>query len=128
MAEALLKQALPGHAIRSAGIGALIGKPADPLAVQLMAEKGIDIKEHRAQQVLSSLVAQAQLILVMDSDQKRYVESSFVGSRGKVYRLAEAVKADIPDPYREGIESFRVSLSLIEEGVNFWAMKLRQMS
>jgi protein-tyrosine phosphatase len=128
MAEGMLKRALPGCAVRSAGLGALIGKPADPLAVQLMAEQGIDISEHRAQQVSASLVSQAELILVMDLEQKKYIETQYVGARGKVYRLAEAGKVDIPDPYREGIESFRVAHSLIEEGVQFWVAQIGRMS
>jgi protein-tyrosine phosphatase len=127
MAEAMLKQALPDRVIQSAGLSALIGKPADPFSVQLMQEQGIDISAHRAQQVAPSLVAQAELILVMDTEQKKYVETHYVGTRGKVYRLGEALKADIPDPYLEGIESFRVAHRMIEEGVQFWAERVRRM-
>jgi protein-tyrosine phosphatase len=128
MAEALLRAALPGKTVRSAGLGALIGKPADPLSVQLMADQGIDITEHRAQQISPTLVAQAELILVMDLEQKRHVETQYMGARGKVFRLSEAAKADIPDPYREGIESFRAALELIDEGVKVWAGQISRMS
>lgn len=128
MAEALLKLHLPDRSIRSAGIGALVGKQADPIAIQLMAEKGINIAEHRAQQVLSALVAPSELILVMDLEQKKYIEENFVGTRGKVYRIGEAEKADVPDPYREGIDSFRSSLRLIENGVQFWSDQIKRMS
>lgn len=128
MAEALLKQALPDRTIRSAGIGALVGKSADPFAAQLMAEKGLDISEHRAQQVLSSLVVPSDLILVMDLEQKKYIETRFMGTRGKVFRIGEAAKADIPDPYRQAIESFRASLSLIEDAVRFWSEQIKRMS
>jgi protein-tyrosine phosphatase len=128
MAEGLLAHALPECAIRSAGIGALIGRPAEPFAVQLMAEQGIDISAHRAQQISGQLVAWANLILVMDLEQKKYVETHYVASRGKVFRVAEAAKADVPDPYREGLESFRASLNLIEEGAQFWARHIPQMS
>jgi protein-tyrosine phosphatase len=128
MAEALLKQELPTCEVRSAGIGALVGKPADPFAVQLMAERSIDITAHRAQQVLSGLTTQANLILVMDLEQKKYIESHFAGTRGKVFRLGEAAKADIPDPYREGLDSFQTSLRLIEEGVKFWSAQIKRMT
>jgi len=128
MAEGMLKRALPDRVVRSAGLGALIGKPADPLSVQLMTEQGIDITEHRAQQISAALVAQAELILVMDAEQKKYVETQYVGARGKVFRLCEASKADIPDPYREGIESFRAAHKLIDDGVQFWAEQIKRMS
>lgn len=127
MAEAMLRQALPGTIIRSAGIGALIGKPADPLSIQLMAEQGIDIAAHRAQQISANLVAQAELILVMDLEQKKYVETQYVGARGKVFRLAEGSKADIPDPYREGIDSFRAAHRLIRDGVDVWITQIQRM-
>jgi protein-tyrosine phosphatase len=128
MAEGMLRDALPGKTIRSAGLGALIGKPADPLSVQLMEEQGIDISMHRAQQISAGLIAQAELILVMDTEQKKYVEAKYFGSRGKVFRLDEAAKLDIPDPYREGIESFRTAHRMIDEGVKVWVNQILRMS
>lgn len=128
MAEAMLRAALPGKTVRSAGLGALIGKPADPLAVQLMAEQGVDIAAHRAQQISPAMVAQADLILVMDLEQKRHVETQYLGARGKVFRLGEAAKEDIPDPYREGIERFRIVQRMIEEGAESWAAQILRMS
>jgi protein-tyrosine phosphatase len=128
MAEGLLRQALPEKTVRSAGISALIGQPADPLAVQLMQEQGVDITAHRAQNISSRLVTEAQLILTMDLDQKKYVETHYVATKGKVFRLGESQKVDIADPYREGIESFRVSHALITEGVEAWVRRLVQIA
>jgi protein-tyrosine phosphatase len=127
MAEAMLGHALPGKTISSAGLGALIGKPADPFSLQLMAEQNIDIGAHRAQQISSSLVAQAELILVMDLEQKKYVEAQYSGARGKVFRLGEGQKIDIPDPYRDGIDSFRNAHRMIKDGVQFWVERIVQM-
>lgn len=127
MAEVMLRDALPGKTISSAGLGALIGKPADPSSLQLMTEQNIDISSHRAQQISASLVAQAELILVMDLEQKKYVENQYVGARGKVFRLGESEQIDIPDPYREGIESFRLAYRLIDDGVKFWVGRILRM-
>jgi protein-tyrosine phosphatase len=126
MAEALLTRALPGRHVHSAGVGALIGNEADPLSVQLMQDVGLDITRHRARQISSVLVAAADLILVMDLEQKRFVESRYVSARGKVFRLGESAKVDIPDPYRQGIESFREAYALINDGVVFWADQLER--
>jgi protein-tyrosine phosphatase len=128
MAEGLLKQALPGMTVRSAGLGALIGKPADPYAVQIMAERGIDISAHRAQHLSARMVSEADLILVMDMEQKKYVETNYVGSKGKVFRLGEFAKVDIADPYREGMESFEAAFRLIDEGVKVFAERIVQMN
>ena len=46
IAEGLFKHAMPKKAVCSAGIGALVGEPADPLSIQLMWEHGIDIGAH----------------------------------------------------------------------------------
>jgi protein-tyrosine phosphatase len=51
-----------------------------------------------------------------------------MGTRGKVFRLGEAEKVEIPDPYREGIESFRTAHRMIEEGAKFWAAQILRMS
>ncbi len=127
MAEALLKRALPDCTIKSAGLGALVGKGADPHSVALMAEQDIDISGHIAQQISHALVSEADLILVMDTEQKRYIEHQYASARGKVFRLGEAAKEDIPDPYREGIDSFRYAQRLIEVGVQVWADRISQM-
>jgi protein-tyrosine phosphatase len=124
MAEGLLKVALPHISVQSAGLGALIGRPADEMALQLMGDKGVDISNHRAQQISTTLTARADLILVMDVEQKKYVESHYIGTRGKIFRLCEA---DVPDPYKMGKEAFRESLSLIEKGVEFWSGQISQM-
>ncbi|MFD2366438.1 low molecular weight protein-tyrosine-phosphatase [Pseudoduganella sp. GCM10020061] len=128
MAEALLKRALPRHNVKSAGLGALVGKGADPHAITLMAEQRLDISGHVAQQISQALVSEADLILVMDVEQKRYIESQYSGARGKVFRLGESAKSDIPDPYREGIDKFRHAQRLIEDGVQVWAGQIAQIA
>jgi len=128
IAEGLLRHALPDRVVFSAGIGALIGNPADPSSVRLMAEDGIDISAHRAQQVSAALVSRADIIFVMDTEQKKWVESQYTGARGKVFRLCESTNTDVPDPYREGIERFREAQKLIEDGVTFWSAQIKRMS
>lgn len=128
MAEGMLKHSLPNHSIRSAGLGALIGNPADPSSILLMNEAGIDITDHRAQQISSDLVMCAELILVMDTEQKKYIESKYMAARGKVFRLCEGVNKDVPDPYRESLESFRSVFHLVQEGAQFWADRISRMS
>lgn len=118
IAEGLLKRALPEKAVRSAGIGALIGYPADPFSIQLMQEQGIDISAHRAQSLVTSMVSEADIILTMDQDQKRFIEQKYSTSKGKVFRLGEFGKYDIPDPYQQDLAVFRQTYSLIAQGVD----------
>ena len=126
MAEALLGKALApsGIAVRSAGLAALVDYPADDTAVELMAERGIDITGHRARQLTPELMAEADLVLVMEKAHKRAIEQNEPAARGKIFRFCEWRDEDVPDPYRQPREAFEESLRLIDAGVADWQEKL----
>ncbi len=129
MAEALLREELAKtgeeYDVQSAGLGALVGHPADETAQKLMRRIGIDISGHRARQLDSDLVHWADLILVMETSQKKTLESSEPSARGRVYRLGEWGDFDVPDPYKRPEEAFEQALTLISQGVSEWIPKLR---
>lgn len=128
MAEGLLKQALQGHEVSSAGLGALVGQPADPHGIALMQQQGVDITAHRARQFESWMVGAADVVLVMDMEQKRYLETKYPMCRGKAFRLGEHGKYDIADPFRQGPEAFRESAGLIQQGVAAWAKRIQAVT
>ncbi len=117
MAEGLFSQALPEKQVFSAGIDALIGKPADPFSIQLMAERGIDISAHRARKLVPWMVYEADVIVTMDRYQKHFLEVNYPGFKNKVCRLGEFDNYDIPDPYLQGLSAFKQTCSLIDKGV-----------
>ncbi|MCA8298684.1 low molecular weight phosphotyrosine protein phosphatase [Burkholderia sp. AU30198] len=125
MAQALLAARLPGVDVQSAGIGALDGQPADPHAIDLMRERGLDLATHRARQVMSRHVTRADLILTMDLAQKRWLERRHPFLCGRVFRLGgTAHGVDVPDPYLGPRASFERSLRLIERGVDAWCARI----
>jgi protein-tyrosine phosphatase len=124
MAEGLFKQAFPEKMVCSAGIHAMIGEPADPLAVQLMWEHGIDISEHRAQNLAGWMVKEADLILTMDREQMRFIERVYAPAKGKIWRVGDCCDYDVPDPYRHGPEAFRHACGLIMHGIDELARRL----
>ncbi|WP_175866934.1 low molecular weight protein-tyrosine-phosphatase [Burkholderia contaminans] len=125
MAQALLGARLPEVDVQSAGIGALDGHPADPHAIDLMRERGLDLAPHRARQVSSRQVVRADLILTMDLEQKRWLERRHPFLCGRVFRLGGAARGfDIPDPYLGPRASFEQSLRLIERGVDAWCARI----
>jgi protein-tyrosine phosphatase len=128
MAEGLLKQALQGHEVLSAGLGALVGQPADPHGIAIMRQRGIDITQHRARQVERWMVAAADMVLVMDMEQKRHLELAYPMCRGKVFRLGEHGKYDIADPYRQGLDAFGKSAELIQQGVVAWVRRIQAIT
>jgi protein-tyrosine phosphatase len=128
MAAGLFGAALPHADVTSAGLKALVGKPADPIARELMEERGIDIADHQARQLDAEMCQRADLILVMDREQRRAVEERYQFARGKVFRLGEFDDHDVFDPYRAGRDSFQRSLALIEEGAQQWAKRISRVS
>ena len=128
MAEALLKRELreqDGFTVESAGLGALVGYPASDYSLELMAELGVDISEHRARQIHPDMVHSADLVLVMETGHKRAIDVADPTARGKVYRLGEWQGRDIDDPYRQSKEVFADVLADIEQGVASWAKRIR---
>ena len=130
MAEALLRERLRTHprspTIGSAGIAALVGKPADPMAVQLMQERGIDLTAHRARQLTPELIRGSDLILVMEQGHQRAVEDMLPAARGRVFTLGKWGGFEVPDPYRKDRAAFEHAAALIDQGVallqsRFWS-------
>lgn len=128
MAEGLLKRALPDLQISSAGLDAMVGYGADPLAMQIMYEQGIDISSHRARMMTETLVIDSDLILTMDSKQQQQIASGHPHTRGKVFRLCEPLKQDIPDPYCQSVEVFRSTYDLIAGGSSAWVKRINSIS
>jgi low molecular weight protein-tyrosine phosphatase len=128
MAEGLMATAMPGCHVSSAGLGALIGHPADPVACELMAERGISIEAHRARQISLDLCQRADLILVMEREQRRVVEQRYPFTAGRVFRLCEVSGQDVPDPYRAPRGVFQQSLALIDRGAQQWVDRISRVS
>jgi len=129
MAEAELARRLAGRGapavVESAGIAALVGRPADPLARDLMLERGMDISGHRGRQLTPDLIRSFELILVMEAEQQRAVEAILPGARGRVHRIGRWGNFDVPDPYRRDRAAFAQAFALISRGVDelekaFW--------
>lgn len=127
MAEALLRARLagrPGARVESAGVAALVGRPASPEAQELMAERGLDLSAHRARQLTPELVRDFDLVLVMEEGHRRAVEAIAPAARGRVQRLGRFGGFDVADPYRAGRRAFETALSLIERGLGEFEERL----
>ena len=123
--EYLLKSLLPNKNVSSAGISALVGKPADKLATKVANEHGIDLNDHVAQQLTPELCREYDLILVMEQGHINAVTNIAPEARGKIMLLSQwADKQDIPDPYRQSREAFDHAYKLISDSCKFWSKKL----
>ena len=121
MAEALFRHELGARAhVESAGVAALEGHSADSFAQELLRERGIDIASHRARQLTPSLITGFDLVVTMDHEQTRAVETILPSARGRVHRLGKWSDFDVPDPYKKPREAFERALELIDQGVMDW--------
>ncbi len=128
LAQALLARELPAHTVWSAGLGALVGEPADPLSVQVASAHGLDLSAHRAQQVTGWMCQQAELILVMEQAHKTQLEQQFPTVRGRVFTLGQYGQFEIADPYQQPLEAFDTAYAAIAQGVAHWVPRIRQLS
>ncbi|WP_025597702.1 low molecular weight protein-tyrosine-phosphatase [Burkholderia sp. WSM2230] len=128
MAEYLLRRELEGIAVASAGLDALTGYAADGAAVQVCAENGLDISQHRARQLNAALVSAADLILTMEGAHMQEIMRRHPSARGKVFRLGDADDLDIPDPYRKPLPHFYEVYELIARGTESWTSRIKALA
>lgn len=127
MGAALLARGLPDVRVQSAGLNALVGSPADKAAVELMRERDLDITSHRALQVTRAICADADMVLVMDAEQRKRLLEQYPETRGKVFRMGEYTDLDVPDPYRQPMQAFRNSLTILDVSIQHWLRRIQRL-
>ena len=127
VAEALLRAALPGKVVASAGLGALVGHKADATAAELASQAGLDLSEHRARQVSGDMLRQADLILVMSQGQRAQVRAIAPTVAGKTMLLSHWLpgQPDIPDPYKKSKQAFDHVHHMLQNAAHAWLAKLQ---
>lgn len=127
MAEAIMKARLAdrlkvpradlektGFTVRSAGTSAMQGGPAADQAVEVMAERGIELAAHRSRALTPALVDDAEVIFVMSSSHAHTIEEWFPDAASKV-RLLDP--QGVPDPVGQSVERYRETADLLEQRI-----------
>ena len=124
-AELLMRHRLQGREgveVSSAGLQALVGRPVDPEAAALLRTAGIDPETHKARQASPSVLAGADLILVMEQAHQVKIAREVPQVSGKTFLLGKwCGQREIPDPYRQSREAFEHVYQLIDQCVDSWA-------
>ncbi|WP_407296875.1 low molecular weight protein-tyrosine-phosphatase [Stutzerimonas zhaodongensis] len=127
-AEALLAHKLQGKGltISSAGIGALVGNPMDKTAHEVLTDHGLEHVSHRARQVDSEMLHQADLILTMEQSHIQHIRQIAPEVHGKTFLLGKWLDdTEIPDPYRQSKPAFEHVHSLLTQSVESWIPYLK---
>jgi protein-tyrosine phosphatase len=110
--------------IDSAGVWAVPGLLASEFAQLALAEKGIDISDHRSKAVTSDLLDNFKLILVMERRHKEVLWSVFPDHRSRILMLTELNDKveDIADPYGMTLHDYEFTAQkleqIIQEGIH----------
>lgn len=123
--ERLLAALKPELQVSSAGIGALVGHPADATMSGVAATAGLSLDQHVARQFTADIGREADLILVMEPGHRTEIVRLAPQLSGKVMLFDQWTGArGIEDPYRRPPEIHRVVFHQIEAAAQAWASKL----
>ena len=123
--ERLLRRQLPNLKITSAGIGALVGKPAAPLSIEVAIKHGLSLDHHVAKQINKLSCQTNDLILVMERRHSELVCKISPESRGKIMLFGHWLnQSEIPDPYGKSIEAYEFAYNKLNESALKWAEML----
>jgi protein-tyrosine phosphatase len=120
MAMAILRSKtgqLPGEwKIESAGTWAVEGAPANQKTQQVVAELGLDLRDHKSRMVRREMLAAFNLILVMEPGQKEALQIEFPEAASRTFLLSEMIGLSftIIDPVGGEIEDYRVTAREID--------------
>jgi protein-tyrosine-phosphatase len=124
MAEALWRHAASrvdhGFPVASAGIEAQPGRSADPICVDLLAERGIDLTEHRAARLSPESAMRHELVLVMEPEHQRRILAAVPALAGRVHLLGRWGAGPIEDPYGASRAEYEHCLGQLEFSVMAW--------
>lgn len=123
--ERVLKDKLGGAHVESAGLGALVGHPADATAAKVAELHGVSVAGHEARQFSVELGDNADLILVMEPEHRQKIAQSHPHLSGKTMLFDHwTERKGIPDPFRRSQEYHELVFGLIEAAAVGWAEKL----
>lgn len=123
--ERLLKAALPGLEIGSAGLAAVVGAPADPTMAEAAAERGLSLEGHVARQFDGALGAGYELILAMEPAHRDEIRRRYPQLSGRTLLFDQwSGGRGIADPYRQPAAAHRRALDAIAAAAAGWVARL----
>lgn len=126
-AEYLMRAMLPGRHITSAGLRAMVGKPADPQARAVAEEYGIYLDGHISQQMTRELCLSHELILTMEKAHSQALWRDMPEIRGKTLLYGQWLPApEIHDPYRHSPLVFRQTFLTLCQATEAWVQVLEK--
>jgi protein-tyrosine phosphatase len=95
--------------VESAGVWAIDGLPAAKKTRIVLADRGIDINNHRSRLITAEIINEFDLLLVMESNHKEALRLGFPNFESRIYMLTEMIgdSYDIKDPIGGSLADFQ---------------------
>jgi protein-tyrosine phosphatase len=116
--QAVLRRELPDLAVNSAGFFGS-DRPVPQISVTLSARRGLDLSRYRSRPLTKSIVSNADLVIVMDSDQERQLTRMFPINRARIVIAGDLdprfdASRAITDPWNRSQEVFESSFDRLD--------------
>lgn len=99
-------------------------QPVPPAALKVASEFGVDLSEHKAQQLAVEDLQRAGLVLVMSARHRRHIGEMQPMAIGKVFLLSQPEDGNsVDDPVGQPEEVFRDVYSTIDHLVGLWLQR-----
>ena len=122
VAEAVLRNRLQERGmddwtVRSAGTWAIQERAAAKNSIRVLAERGMDIADHRSRMVTNEILDQADLILCMESGHVEALKAEFPEAAHRIHLLSAMAgeKTSISDPYRGPLEEYKRMATIVTD-------------
>ncbi len=122
VAEAVLRDRLQERGmadwtVQSAGTWAIQERAAAQNSIRVLAERGIDIGDHRSRMVTDEILDEADLILCMESGHVEALKAEFPEAADRIHLLSEMAgeKTSISDPYRGPLEEYKRMAAIVTD-------------
>ncbi|MFK7894506.1 MAG: hypothetical protein AB8G23_01655 [Myxococcota bacterium] len=126
-AAALLDAHVPGLTVTSGGLHAADGHTSPQRAIDLASGFGIDLNDHRTTPISARLVAEADLIIVMEGAHRAELARIHPDVLPKIRILGDFLAAsprDLPDPWAEDEVVGRVIFARVKQAAEALAIRL----
>ena len=101
----------------SGGLIRLYGAKATENTIKICAQNGLDVVDHRSQQVNGNHLSQSNLLLAMEAEQVNYLTNVYSEYSDKIFSLTAyfgGEERDVHDPYGENEEAYKKVFDEIE--------------
>lgn len=115
-----------GCIVRSAGTKGIDGHPAHPLALEQMHKRDVDISDHRARTITPNLLTTFDLILVMETEHRMWIEARMPSIQGRIHLLGRWRDLEIVDPVNGGRGDFERVVDDIDQCLGDWSDFLQE--